>query len=252
MRACILGIIPGDIAEKAVEQCRKTLQKGISSKPLEDQIRTTLKAFDGLGISKEMIEERLGHKTSAITAEELVDLNSIGKSIKDNMTSREEWFNFGVESKKQADDLTQKIKGKEEPAPPKMDSPGGPVEKAEEPLPDVGFQCPHCNFRSVSERGLKKHVTQSHKGQGESASDEPGTPISIDPDPVEVKITEIMDSLERNERGAITSWSFGALCRDLAKQVPDYVKVLGYEDSSDVPESEMEEIAKKLIRASME
>ena len=111
MRSCILGVIPGDIIEKAVEQCRATVKKGIKEKPIKDQIRSTLKAFDSLGITKDLIEDRLGHSTDTIIEEELIDLNNIGRSIKDNMTSREEWFNVKGEQQKKAADLTDKIKG---------------------------------------------------------------------------------------------------------------------------------------------
>jgi hypothetical protein len=113
MRSCILGIVPGDIVEEAQKVCRKTLQKGIESKPLADQIRSSLKAFDSLGVTKDMIERRLGHGSDLITADELVELNNIGRSIKDNMTSREEWFDLKAEREKEANDLTDAIKGQQ-------------------------------------------------------------------------------------------------------------------------------------------
>src|SRR5690625_4957880 len=44
VRACILSIIPGDIVEKAIEECNKTLA-GNNKKHLKDRISDALKAF---------------------------------------------------------------------------------------------------------------------------------------------------------------------------------------------------------------
>jgi len=124
MRACILGIIPGDIIEAAVGKCRETVKKGMKAKPLIDQIRATLKAFDSLSITKDMIERRLGHATDVITEDELVELNNIGRSIKDNMTSKEEWFDFKGFEEQEADELTSKIKNGNETEKPETKKEG--------------------------------------------------------------------------------------------------------------------------------
>ena len=107
MRACILGIVPGDIVEDAVIQCEKTLREGNKKKPIQDRIRIMLKSFDGIGINQAMIEGRLGHEVGILTEDELVELNKIGRSIHDNMTKREEWF----EIKPEVDALNEKLKG---------------------------------------------------------------------------------------------------------------------------------------------
>lgn len=152
LRACILNSVPADIVEAAQKKCKQTLQKGIAEKPLEDQIRATLFQFDKIGVTAEMIEKRLGHNTSTITADELIELNSIGTSIKDGMTTREDWFVFGVKSSVNADDdLTGKILDDDENT----------------------FQCPQCDFKAASERGLKKHITQSHSESTEGEDDQP-------------------------------------------------------------------------------
>jgi hypothetical protein len=44
LRSCILGIIPGDIVEQAVEECNKTLA-GNNKGPLKDRIANSLNAF---------------------------------------------------------------------------------------------------------------------------------------------------------------------------------------------------------------
>src|SRR6185436_17575572 len=58
-RACILALIPGDIAEAAEAECDKTLA-GENQEPREDRVRAMLVDFDKVGVTKEMIEVRLG------------------------------------------------------------------------------------------------------------------------------------------------------------------------------------------------
>jgi len=98
LRACILGIIPGDVIDKAVEQCKMTVKNNLVA-PLKDLIRDMLKMFkDKFSVSKEHIEEYFGFKVEAFTANEYNKLISIGKSIQDGMSSREDWFKIKNES----------------------------------------------------------------------------------------------------------------------------------------------------------
>ena len=56
LRACILGIIPNDIVEAAVEECDKTMAGG-NKEPLTDRIRTMVDHFASkYGVAKEHIE----------------------------------------------------------------------------------------------------------------------------------------------------------------------------------------------------
>lgn len=91
LRACILGIIPGDIQEAAVKQCEKTLA-GDTSEPLADRVRKLIAAFDQFNVGKEMIEKRLGHVVDTVTEHELVALRKIFQSLRDNMASVESFF----------------------------------------------------------------------------------------------------------------------------------------------------------------
>jgi len=93
MRACILGIIPGDIVEDAVKQCRSTLAKGDGA-PIADRIRKVLLAFKDLGVSQEMIEKRLNHKADLITGEEIAELQGLYNALKDKQAKRQDFFEF--------------------------------------------------------------------------------------------------------------------------------------------------------------
>lgn len=117
VRACILGIIPGDIAEEAVEQCRKTLVDG-EEKPLEDLIkdcvRTAKKTYQ---VPQESLEKYIGCKASAFSMNDLIRLKRVFNSIKDGMAKREEIFELpGVENKEAEDAFASKEKKEEKAA----------------------------------------------------------------------------------------------------------------------------------------
>jgi hypothetical protein len=114
LRACILGIIPGDITDAAVEQCRKTLSKG-NGEPIGDRIRKMNLAFNELGVSQEMIEKRLGHGLDLTTADEIVELTGMYAAIRDKQANRSDFFDFGEEEGVQdekAKDLSERLKNK--------------------------------------------------------------------------------------------------------------------------------------------
>lgn len=91
MRACILAVIPGDIQDAAVEACDRTLA-GQSSEPLSDRVRVMLAKFLDIGVSKDMIDAKLGHKTDAITQQQFARLGKIFTSIRDGVGSVVEHF----------------------------------------------------------------------------------------------------------------------------------------------------------------
>lgn len=92
LRACILGVIPADVVEAAIEQCDKTLA-GDTKEPLVDRARKMVKFFEErYGVTATQIEKRLGHRLDAITETELITLRKIATSLQDNMASVESFF----------------------------------------------------------------------------------------------------------------------------------------------------------------
>lgn len=91
LRACILGVIPGDVIDSAVEQCERTLKTN-NPEPLSDRIRDVIRAFEPFGVTKEMIEETIGCDSDAFSENDLIRLKRIGKSLKDGMAKREDFF----------------------------------------------------------------------------------------------------------------------------------------------------------------
>src|SRR5690625_1445027 len=109
LRACILGIIPGDIVEKAVEECNKTLT-GNNKEPLKDRVNKSLQIFkEKYQVTQEQIEERFGYNTDAFTERDLLELGKIYNSLKDGMSKVDDWFTKEV--KKESDSkLTEAFK----------------------------------------------------------------------------------------------------------------------------------------------
>lgn len=92
LRACILGIIPGDVVDAAVEECNKTLM-GKSDKPLVDRVRTMVSRFqEEFGVPQECLEQYIGCKSSAFTAQSVVRLGKVYNSLKEGRASREDYF----------------------------------------------------------------------------------------------------------------------------------------------------------------
>ena len=80
LRACVLGVIPGDVVEMAVDQCRQTLA-GQSDKPLKERVTTATNHF----------KEKYG-TVASFSEYELVQLTNIRNSLKDGMSNVEDWF----------------------------------------------------------------------------------------------------------------------------------------------------------------
>lgn len=136
IRACILGVIPGDIVDAALDECEKTLKGG--KEPLIDRVRAMSSAFEAIGVNQEMLEGRLGHKLDSCIEQELLTLRKIYTSIKDGASKREDWFKFG-DAPADAGGEVEKIKNKVANKAPKNFAPGAsprdpePEEQSTEP-----------------------------------------------------------------------------------------------------------------------
>jgi hypothetical protein len=91
LRARILAILPPDIVEAALTECRSTLA-GNNSEPVADRVRKMIAAFGKLQVTAAMIELRLGHSLDAILPDEIADLQGIYNSLKSGMSKAADWF----------------------------------------------------------------------------------------------------------------------------------------------------------------
>lgn len=91
LRACILGIIPGDIVESAVLACRKTLSGG--SKPFGERVEICINLFrEQYGVPKESLEKYIGMNTNGWTEQTLVRLAAVNTSLKNGIADLTQFF----------------------------------------------------------------------------------------------------------------------------------------------------------------
>ena len=94
LRACILGVIPGDVVEAAIDQCETTLKTHIEITP--ELIKSLLEKFGQFGVSKEMIEKRIQRRIDAITPALVVSLRKIFNSLRDGIAGPAEFFEIAA------------------------------------------------------------------------------------------------------------------------------------------------------------
>ncbi|MED3657142.1 hypothetical protein [Bacillus velezensis] len=119
LRSCILGVIPGDIVDAAVDMCQKTLMNG-HKEPLEDRLRNALSTFKKeFGITKEMIEEYIGSNVDAFTEQDFLKIGRIYTSLRDGMAKKEDYFNVkatGATKSKAEEEFKKQKKQADKPA----------------------------------------------------------------------------------------------------------------------------------------
>ena len=98
LRACILGVLPGDIVDSAISECEKTLI-GDNKEPLIDKVNRCVAQFAQIGVTQKMIESKLLHSMEATNLVELVMLGKVFNSIRDKMSSIKDNFPDDVETK---------------------------------------------------------------------------------------------------------------------------------------------------------
>ena len=106
LRSRILAILPTDLVDMAITECKKTLA-GNNDEPLIDRVKKMVVAFGKLGVTQEQIEKRLGRKVDTMTIDDFTDYIGIYNAIKQGESKIAEWF----EAEKVASDLTDALKG---------------------------------------------------------------------------------------------------------------------------------------------
>lgn len=90
LRSCILGVIPGDVVDSALEQCALTMTaKADTSK---EAVAKLLEAFKPHKVEKSHIEKFIGSRIEAIKPAQVIKLRTIYASLKDSMSKAWDWF----------------------------------------------------------------------------------------------------------------------------------------------------------------
>lgn len=109
LRACILGVIPGDVVETAMKQVEVTLKTKAEVTP--ERISSLVEKFAEFGVTKKALETRIQRRVDAITPALLISLGRIYNSLKDGVSSASDWFDSA--DIKQQSGLADKLKGKQ-------------------------------------------------------------------------------------------------------------------------------------------
>ena len=106
LRSRILAILPTDLVDMAIAECKKTLA-GQNETPLVDRVKKMVVAFGKIGVTQEQIETRLKRKVDTMTVDDFTDYIGIYNAIKQGESKIADWF----EAEKVASDLTDALKG---------------------------------------------------------------------------------------------------------------------------------------------
>lgn len=101
LRACILGVIPGDVIDAAVEQCDQTIHASADTSP--EGVQKLVVAFEQFNVTKADIEGFIQRRVDAITPANVVSLRKIFTSLRDGISSPKDWFkNASAEKSEQS------------------------------------------------------------------------------------------------------------------------------------------------------
>lgn len=104
LRACILGIVPGDVVESAIEQCELTMRsKGGAP---EEQIKKLIEGFAEIGVTPDMLTAKVRHKLDTVNLAEVARLRRVFRALKDGYTSVEAEFPITTQAPQSTDGST--------------------------------------------------------------------------------------------------------------------------------------------------
>jgi hypothetical protein len=137
LRACILGVVPGDVIEAAVAQCSSTLELEFEVTP--DLLAKLLKNFEPFGVGREPIEKRIQRRLEAMVPAQAVTLHTILTSLRDGMSQPHDWFEVAPpppDVPASVAGLNEKVAAKRaaKGAPPPANPEATPVPKGEQQL----------------------------------------------------------------------------------------------------------------------
>lgn len=92
LRSCILAVLPSDLVEDAVNECRRTLLDDSKISLPEKVKRIVLYFQKEFGVSTSHLEQYLGVKLSDVLPENLADLQEVFNSLQGGATKPSDWF----------------------------------------------------------------------------------------------------------------------------------------------------------------
>lgn len=90
LRSCILSVIPGDVVDAALAQCAVTMKANVDTSP--EATQKLVEAFSSFKVTKSQIEKRIQRRIEAIAPAQVISLRRIYISLRDGMSTPDEWF----------------------------------------------------------------------------------------------------------------------------------------------------------------
>lgn len=90
LRSCIMAVLPPDLIDGALAQCRLTLKPPTNELP--GRLGKMVKQFEAIKVTAEMIEARMGKKIKDLSADDFTTLIGIFNSIKAEQSRVTDWF----------------------------------------------------------------------------------------------------------------------------------------------------------------
>lgn len=90
LRACILGVVPGDVIEAAMNQADITLKTKAEVTP--ERLTHLLEMFAEFGVTKAAIEKRIQRRLEAMMPAQMVALGKVYNSLRDGMAVAGDYF----------------------------------------------------------------------------------------------------------------------------------------------------------------
>lgn len=134
LREAIFSILPPWFTEEAAELCNRTLERG-DGKSLAERVADAVKVFDGMGVAKDRLEQKLGRPAEKWSAFDLAQLMITHRSLRrGEITVDEEFPQPRVTTEEITGAATAKP-GKKKPA---DDKPRSPVNYTAEEIAEMG------------------------------------------------------------------------------------------------------------------
>lgn len=118
LRACILGVVPGDVIEAAVNQCEQTMHASADTSP--EALQKMVAAFAPFGVNKEHIEKRIQSRLEAIRPAQVVQLKKVYASLRDGMSAPGDWFEVTEPAPTTLKEALKRTAPEADPAPEKL------------------------------------------------------------------------------------------------------------------------------------
>lgn len=170
IRNVVTNAMPRWLIKQAVQKAQEAVRKGIGEN-LSIARSNALRYFMSEGASQERIENAMSRKADEWTPEDIVMLRGMRTAFEEGRVTIDELFPPIEAEPEIPEDRPEGTLGPDNipdpeagarPNDPGVEGVAATPAPVISPAKEQSYTCHECGFKAASERGLKKHVTQSH------------------------------------------------------------------------------------------